>query len=139
MYFKYFCNLYYSRYGIPDEESERFRRAVEILCPTSCQNKSIWLPSDITMIPPNFLLEHSVSLTRMLQNPGEFVIVFPKAYSCSIATGFTVSESVYFAYNHWINNIGQVFQVSMNIKKHTLTFSHINNNTIYYTYLLGAT
>ncbi|KPI96745.1 Protein Jumonji [Papilio xuthus] len=97
-------------YGIPDEQSDNFRRAVEQLCPTSCQNKSIWLPSDITMIPPDLLLLNNVSISRAVQEPGQFILVFPKAYSCSIATGYTVSESVYFATNSWLETIDQVFQ-----------------------------
>ncbi|CAG5003158.1 unnamed protein product [Parnassius apollo] len=96
-------------YGIPDEQSANFRRAVELLCPTSCQNKSLWLSSDIVMIPPNLLLEHNVSLSRVEQKPGEFIVVFPKAYSCSISTGYTVSESVYFANNSWLKSVHQVF------------------------------
>ncbi|XP_028035905.1 uncharacterized protein LOC114247211 isoform X1 [Bombyx mandarina] len=97
-------------YGIPNDQSDNFRKAVETLCPTSCQNKSIWLPSDIAMIPPSLLREHNVSLSRVVQNPGEFIIVFPKAYSCSIATGFTISESVYFATNSWLETVHHVFQ-----------------------------
>ncbi|CAK1588406.1 unnamed protein product [Parnassius mnemosyne] len=97
-------------YGIPDEQSTNFRRAVELLCPTLCQNKSIWLSSDLVMIPPNLLLEHNVSLSRVEQKPGEFILVFPNAYSCSISTGYTVSESVYFATNPWLKTIHQVFQ-----------------------------
>ncbi|CAH2103712.1 unnamed protein product [Euphydryas editha] len=97
-------------YGIPDSESSKFRRAVENLCPTACQNKSIWLPSDIAMIPPTLLLERNVSMSRVVQNPGEYIIVFPKAYSCSICTGYTVSESVYFATNSWIKSVNYVFQ-----------------------------
>lgn len=97
-------------YGVPHSESETFRKAVEKLCPSLCQNKSIWLPSDITMIPPKILLESKVSLARIEQNPGEFVIVFPKAYSCSISTGFGISESVYFATNSWLNSVRQVYQ-----------------------------
>ncbi|XP_037299735.1 protein Jumonji isoform X3 [Manduca sexta] len=97
-------------YGIPGEQSENFRSAVEKLCPTSCQNKSIWLPSDITMIPPNLLCEHNVSLSRVTQEPGTFIIVFPKAYSCSIATGYTQSESVYFATSSWLDSVHHIFQ-----------------------------
>ncbi|XP_038216833.1 protein Jumonji isoform X3 [Zerene cesonia] len=97
-------------YGIPDDQSDNFRSAVETLCPTFCQNKSIWLPSDITMIPPEVLQEYNVSMCRATQNPGEFIIVCPKAYSCSIATNLSVSESVYFATKSWMDNYAQVFQ-----------------------------
>ncbi|XP_026741861.1 microtubule-associated protein futsch [Trichoplusia ni] len=97
-------------YGIPDDQSDNFRKAVETLAPTSCQNKSLWLPTDIAMIPPQILREHNVSLARTVQNPGEFVIVFPKAYSCSISTGYTESESVYFAPRSWVQYLAQVIQ-----------------------------
>ncbi|CAD0193859.1 unnamed protein product [Chrysodeixis includens] len=98
-------------YGIPDGQSDNFRKAVETLAPTSCQNKSLWLPSDIAMIPPNLLRDHNVSLARTVQEPGEFVIVFPKAYSCSISTGYAESESVYFASRSWVQNLSQVLKV----------------------------
>ncbi|XP_045489827.1 protein Jumonji-like [Pieris rapae] len=98
-------------YGIDDSQSEKFRKAVERLCPAFVQNKSVWLLSDIAMIPPD-LLQDSVSLCRAVQNPGEFIIVFPKAYSSSIATGYTISESVYFATLSWIHCLGEMFDVS---------------------------
>ncbi|XP_068621238.1 protein Jumonji-like isoform X6 [Battus philenor] len=97
-------------YGIPDSQSDNFRDAVVKLCPTSCQSKSIWLPSDILMIPPDLLLKNNVPISRMVQEPGEFVIVFPKAYSSSISLGYTESESVYFATTSWLETIFQVFQ-----------------------------
>ncbi|XP_069365098.1 protein Jumonji [Maniola hyperantus] len=97
-------------YGIPDQQSDQFRRAVERLCPTSVQNKTVWLPSDITMIPPDLLLNEGVTLTKVTQRPGEFIFVFPKAYSSSICTDFTISESVYFAVQPWPTTLLQVFQ-----------------------------
>ncbi|XP_026331932.1 protein Jumonji isoform X3 [Hyposmocoma kahamanoa] len=97
-------------YGIPADQSEFFRKAVEELCPILCQNKSVWLPSDITMIPPKLLLEHNVSLSHVVQNPGEYIVVFPQAYSCSICTTLVVSESVYFATYEWLKSVNQVFQ-----------------------------
>ncbi|XP_061718840.1 protein Jumonji-like [Cydia pomonella] len=99
-------------YGIPRDESANFRRAVETLCPAYCQNKSIWLASEITMVPPNILSEHGVKLSRLLQRPGEYVLVFPEAHSCSITTGFGISESVYFASNAWLTDVFKLFQVS---------------------------
>ncbi|CAG4943086.1 unnamed protein product [Colias eurytheme] len=97
-------------YGIPDDQSNNFRSAVEILGPAFCQNKSIWLPSDITMIPPEMLQKYNVSMCRAVQKPREFIIVCPKAYSCSIATNFAVSESVYFATNSWMKNYVHIFK-----------------------------
>ncbi|VVC98460.1 unnamed protein product [Leptidea sinapis] len=84
-------------YSLPEEENENFRRVVKKYCPHICQNKSVWLPSDMVMIPPEVLLQEGVKLTRTVQKPGEYVIVCPRAYTCSVATGFSVCESVYFA------------------------------------------
>ncbi|XP_045509505.1 protein Jumonji isoform X2 [Colias croceus] len=119
-------------YGIPDDQSNNFRSAVEILGPAFCQNKSIWLPSDITMIPPEMLQKYNVSMCRAVQKPREFIIVCPKAYSCSIATNFAVSESVYFATDSWIKNYVNIFKELTNscepamfsIEKLLLSFTH---------------
>ncbi|XP_073956806.1 jumonji, AT rich interactive domain 2 isoform X2 [Choristoneura fumiferana] len=97
-------------YGIPSGQSANFRSAVETLCPAYCQSKSIWLASDIAMIPPDILAEHNVTLSRATQQPGEYIIVFPEAHSCSITTGFAVSESVYFASSSWLDNVYQLFK-----------------------------
>ena len=48
-------------------------------------------------MPPNLLVKHGVSVSRSIQEPGQFIVVFPKAYSSHLCTGYTVSESVYFA------------------------------------------
>lgn len=101
-----------NRYGIPDDQSENFRKAVEALCPALCQNKKIWLSSDIAMIPPKLLLEHNVSLSRVVQRPGEYIFVGSKSFSSYIGTGLAVSESVYFANFAWLNIVYQEFQVS---------------------------
>ncbi|XP_075990679.1 jumonji, AT rich interactive domain 2 isoform X2 [Anticarsia gemmatalis] len=97
-------------YSIPESDGKAFRTAVEKLTPTVCQNKSLWLPSDITMIPPSLLRAEGVTVYRLEQNPGEFVIVMPGAYSCSISTGYTVSESVYFATSRWLDEVNKVFK-----------------------------
>lgn len=64
------------------------------------------------MIPPHLLAERGVPLTRVVQRPGEFIVVMPKAYSSSISTGYTQSESVYFATRSWLEDVDAVFQVS---------------------------
>ncbi|GBP95726.1 hypothetical protein EVAR_70155_1 [Eumeta japonica] len=80
-------------YGIPDEQSSKFRRAVETLGPAYCQNKSIWLPSDITMIPPNLLIEHNVSLSKLSRNPG-------RVHSCE-PTMFSLEQLLISMACHW--------------------------------------
>uniref|UniRef100_A0A1B0CKP7 Protein Jumonji n=2 Tax=Lutzomyia longipalpis TaxID=7200 RepID=A0A1B0CKP7_LUTLO len=97
-------------YGVPDEQSSNFRTALTSLVPTHCQNKTIWLPSDTAMVPPHMLTDKGVSLCRTEQQPGQFVVIFPRAYTSSIATGYVISESVYFATHKWLDSSHQDFK-----------------------------
>ncbi|XP_021932109.1 uncharacterized protein LOC110835814 isoform X2 [Zootermopsis nevadensis] len=97
-------------YGIPDEYSSVFRSALTKLVPRYCKNKTIWLPSDTAMVPPPMLVKHGVSLCHTVQEPGQFILVFPRAFTSSICTGYLVSESVYFAQPNWLNTAEQVFR-----------------------------
>ncbi|XP_035913865.1 mucin-19 [Anopheles stephensi] len=97
-------------YGVPDDQNSNFRAALTVLVPTHCQNKTIWLPCDTAMVPPHMLTDRSVSLCRTEQQPGQFVVVFPRAYTSSLCTGYAVSESVYFATNSWLDTAKEDFR-----------------------------
>ncbi|XP_039309182.1 protein Jumonji isoform X2 [Solenopsis invicta] len=97
-------------YGIPDEYNNNFREALLKMVPRYCKNKIIWLPSDTAMIPPELLVSNGVPLCQIVQEPGQFIIVFPKAFTSSICTGYVVSESVYFAQSSWLETAEQVFK-----------------------------
>ena len=46
-------------------------------------------------------------MSRSVQEQGQFIIVFPRSYTSSICTGYSVAESVYFAprdYLHFAEN-----------------------------------
>lgn len=98
-------------YGIPDEQSNALRTALTNMFPRYCKNKTIWLPSDTAMVPPDMLVDNGVPLCRTVQEPGQFIVVFPKAFTSSICTGYVVSESVYFAQPLWLETAEQVFRV----------------------------
>ncbi|KAF7987658.1 hypothetical protein HCN44_003521 [Aphidius gifuensis] len=97
-------------YGIPNEHNDNFRIALSKMVPRYCKNKKIWLPSDTAMVPPETLVSNGVSLCQTVQEPGQFIIVFPKAFTSSICTGYVVSESVYFAQPTWLENAEQIFK-----------------------------
>ena len=97
-------------YGIPDDHSLAFYTAMKQLVPSFCKNQKIWLPSDTTMVCPSLLVKHGVSVCRAVQQPGQFVVVFPKSYTSSICTGYCVSESVYYAPADWLRDVDHVFQ-----------------------------
>jgi protein Jumonji len=92
------------------------------LVPRYCRNKTIWLPSDTAMVPPPMLVKHGVSLCHTVQEPGQFILVFPRAFTSSICTGYLVSESVYFAQPSWLNTAEQVFRVSILLEQILMSF-----------------
>lgn len=98
-------------YGVPDEQSSNFRTAFTSLVPTHCQNKTVWLPCETAMVPPHMLTDRGVSLCRTEQEPGQFVVVFPRAYTSSLCTGYAISESVYFATSSWLDTARDDFMV----------------------------
>lgn len=114
-------------YGIPDEHNNNFREALSKMVPRYCKNKTIWLPSDTAMVPPELLVNNGVSLCQIVQEPGQFIIVFPKAFTSSICTGYVVSESVYFAQPSWLETAEQVFKVHKTYIKSLIyeIFSHL--------------
>ena len=48
-----------------------------------CKNKKIWLPSH-TIVPLDLLLRNEVQLYQTIQEPGQFIMIFPKAFTSSI-------------------------------------------------------
>lgn len=49
--------------------------------------KTVWLSSDTVMIPPTMLAEEGVSLSRTIQKSGQFIVVWPQAFTSSLSTG----------------------------------------------------
>ncbi|VVC29307.1 Hypothetical protein CINCED_3A006504 [Cinara cedri] len=100
-------------YGVPCARSDQFRTAMKRLLPRAVaegENHHTWLAADSGMVPPGRLLEHGVPLTRTVQNPGQFLIVMPRAYTCNVSTGYVISESVYFTQSGWLNDAERIFQ-----------------------------
>jgi len=55
-----------------------------------------------TMISPRLLQQGSVPVYKILQNAGEFVITFPRAYHGGFSMGPNIGEAVNFATPDWI-------------------------------------
>ena len=97
-------------YGIPDSHSIAFYTAMKQLVPTFCRKKKIWLSADTTAVPPNLLVKYGVSVARTIQEPGQFIVVFPKSYTSNLSTGYSLSESVYYAPREYLDIMHTEFE-----------------------------
>ncbi|KAG1684584.1 Protein Jumonji [Nymphon striatum] len=74
-------------YGIPSHH-KKFEEVMKSKVPEFCQQKPIWLLSDTAMVPPSVLCDAGVSLSTITQAAGQFVVVFPEAFTATICCGY---------------------------------------------------
>lgn len=63
---------------------------------------STFVVSFCQQVPPEILLQKGVHLSRCVQSPHQFVVVFPRSYTATISCGYTLAESAHFATKDWI-------------------------------------
>ncbi|XP_045621664.2 uncharacterized protein [Procambarus clarkii] len=84
-------------YGVAASQEDKLRAALKKIVPDFIKDSAIWLPSDTAMVPPCELVREGVRVCRVVQDPGQFVVVFPGAFTSSICKGYLISESAFFA------------------------------------------
>ncbi|XP_062566870.1 uncharacterized protein LOC134229182 [Saccostrea cucullata] len=89
-------------YAVPAQEEAKFKSVMKEVIPTLVSNSPRWLKEDTAMVPPEILLQKGVHLSRCVQSPHQFVVVFPKCYTATISCGYTLAESGHFATKEWI-------------------------------------
>ncbi|CAN6486572.1 unnamed protein product [Victoria cruziana] len=102
------CGASKTWYGIPGHAAPAFERVVgkhvyknEILSGEGEDEAFDVLLGKTTMFPPSILLEHDVPVYKAVQNPGDFVITFPRSYHAGFSHGFNCGEAVNFAMGDW--------------------------------------
>ncbi|KAJ0785429.1 putative [histone H3]-dimethyl-L-lysine(36) demethylase [Helianthus annuus] len=55
-----------------------------------------------TIVSPEVLVKAGVPCCRLVQNPGEFVVTFPRAYHCGFSHGFNCAEALNMATSGWL-------------------------------------
>ncbi|XWS49291.1 hypothetical protein CRYUN_Cryun13aG0151300 [Craigia yunnanensis] len=102
------CGASKTWYGIPGHAALKFEKVVkehvytnDILSTDGEDGAFDVLLGKTTLFPPNILLEHDVPVYKAVQNPGEFVITFPRAYHAGFSHGFNCGEAVNFAIGDW--------------------------------------
>ncbi|XP_048752337.2 protein Jumonji-like isoform X2 [Ostrea edulis] len=89
-------------YAVPSQEEAKFKSVMKEIIPTLVSNSPRWLKEDTAMVPPEILLQKGIHLSRCVQSPHQFVVVFPRCYTAAISCGYTLAESAHFAMKEWI-------------------------------------
>ncbi|KAI3430679.1 hypothetical protein D9Q98_005268 [Chlorella vulgaris] len=103
-------------YGVPASAADAFEtaarntvyaRACAALEAQGAGEGQVWcaveraLMAKTTMFSPRILLQAGVRVCRAVQEPGDYVITFPRAYHSGFGNGFNVGEAVNFSLGDW--------------------------------------
>ncbi|XP_031257332.1 probable lysine-specific demethylase ELF6 [Pistacia vera] len=56
-----------------------------------------------TLLSPEVIVASGIPCCRLVQNPGEFVVTFPRAYHVGFSHGFNCGEAANFGTPQWLN------------------------------------
>ncbi len=89
-------------YGIPGSKDKKFedvgkKHLHELLN----VDPALWF-NITTMLSPDILRRGKVPVTQLVQEPGDFVVTFPKSYHAGFSYGFNMGEAVNFALPEWV-------------------------------------
>nr|XP_027209468.1 protein Jumonji-like [Penaeus vannamei] len=110
-------------YGVAANQEDKLCAALKKIVPDFIKDSAIWLPSDTAMVPPSELVREGVRVCRIVQEPGQFVVVFPGAFTSSVCTGYLISESAFFARPQYFD---RALVVSVHIHGLLIIFCIIN-------------
>ncbi|XP_051121315.1 putative lysine-specific demethylase JMJ16 [Andrographis paniculata] len=89
-------------YGIPGSDALKLEAAMRKHLPDLFEEQPDLLHKLVTQISPSILQYEGVPVYRCVQNPGEFVLTFPRAYHAGFNCGFNCAEAVNVAPVDWL-------------------------------------
>ena len=91
-------------YTIGRMDYKKFENYVKELLPQEFINCSEFLRHKTFLVNPYYLLEQcpNLSITKIIQNPGEFVVTMNSGYHAGFNLGFNMAEAVNFATPDWL-------------------------------------
>ncbi|TKR89430.1 hypothetical protein L596_013535 [Steinernema carpocapsae] len=90
-------------YGIAGSDGEKFDDVVRALVPDLINKQPDLLHHMTTALNPSYVMSKGVPVYTVHQNPGEYVITFPRAYHAGYNEGFNFAEAVNFAPPDWLS------------------------------------
>ncbi len=90
-------------YGVPEASKEQFDNEVKSMVPDIYDREPKLMHLLLSQVHPGHLAARGVQLYKVYQNPGEFIITFPKAYHGGFSTGFNLGEACNFVLSDWLD------------------------------------
>lgn len=115
-------------YGVPKEAALAFEEVVRVHEFEGNSNTLVTcatLAKKATITSPDVLINAGVPCCRLVQNAGEFVVTFPRAYYSGVSHGFNCAEAANIATPEWLKvaKKAAVRRASMNYPP---MFSHLH-------------
>eukprot|EP00357_Protocruzia_adherens_P012089 CAMPEP_0115029436 /NCGR_PEP_ID=MMETSP0216-20121206/36998_1 /TAXON_ID=223996 /ORGANISM="Protocruzia adherens, Strain Boccale" /LENGTH=449 /DNA_ID=CAMNT_0002406017 /DNA_START=67 /DNA_END=1416 /DNA_ORIENTATION=- len=89
-------------YIIPADESEKLEKFVARYYEDEFKQCKQFMRHKTTLVHPNTLKKHGITVHKVVQRQNEFVITFPAAYHAGFNFGSNIAEAVNFATKSWI-------------------------------------
>lgn len=90
-------------YSIPSVFAEQFENYMKNLAPDLFAKQPDILHQLITLVSPYELMEHGIHCYTADQQPGEYVITYPRVYHAGFNAGFNFNEAVNFTMTDWVD------------------------------------
>eukprot|EP00258_Populus_trichocarpa_P016668 XP_006375851.2 putative lysine-specific demethylase JMJ16 isoform X3 [Populus trichocarpa] len=89
-------------YGVPGKDAIKLEETMRKHLPDLFEEQPDLLHKLVTQLSPNILRSEGVPVYRCVQNSGEFVLTFPRAYHSGFNCGFNCAEAVNVAPVDWL-------------------------------------
>ncbi|XP_020112554.1 uncharacterized protein LOC109727081 isoform X2 [Ananas comosus] len=93
-------------YGVPGTEANAFEQVMQSALPDLFDAQPDLLFQLVTMLNPSVLQENGVPVYSVVQEPGNFVITFPRSFHGGFNFGLNCAEAVNFAPADWLPHGG---------------------------------
>ncbi|KAL8508259.1 hypothetical protein ACS0TY_018735 [Phlomoides rotata] len=91
-------------YGVPGNHATSLENAMRKHLPDLFEEQPDLLNELVTQLSPSVLKSEGVPVYRVVQNCGEFVLTFPRAYHAGFNSGFNCAEAVNVAPVDWLKH-----------------------------------
>lgn len=89
-------------YGVPAKDACKLEEAMRKQLPELFEEQPDLLHKLVTQLSPSILKSKGVPVYRCVQNPGDFILTFPRAYHSGFNCGFNCAEAVNVAPVDWL-------------------------------------